>query len=41
VLGELHNPSAREAVVSLLKRVTAFADAPLTDDLCLLAARVA
>jgi hypothetical protein len=35
------SPSPRDAVASLRARVTAFAAATLTDDLCVLAARVA
>ena len=41
VLSELHSPSPQDAVARLRARVTAFADATLTDDLCVLAARVA
>lgn len=41
VLSELRSPSPRDAVANLRARVTAFADATLTDDLCVLAARVA
>jgi serine phosphatase RsbU (regulator of sigma subunit) len=41
VLGELENPSAREAVATLRARVAAFADTDsLTDDLCMLAASI-
>jgi serine phosphatase RsbU (regulator of sigma subunit) len=39
VLGELENPTPREAVAVLGARVAAFADR-LTDDLCMLAARI-
>jgi serine phosphatase RsbU (regulator of sigma subunit) len=41
VLGELENPSASEAVAALRTRVGEFADdGTLTDDLCMLAARI-
>jgi serine phosphatase RsbU (regulator of sigma subunit) len=41
VLGELDNPSAREAVTTLRARVAEFVDdASLADDLCMLAARI-
>jgi serine phosphatase RsbU (regulator of sigma subunit) len=41
VLGELDDPSAREAVTMLRARVAEFADdASLADDLCMLAARI-
>jgi sigma-B regulation protein RsbU (phosphoserine phosphatase) len=41
VLGELENPSAREAIATLRARVAEFADADsLTDDLCMLAAAI-
>jgi serine phosphatase RsbU (regulator of sigma subunit) len=41
VLGELENPSASEAVAALRARVGQFADdGTLTDDLCMLAARI-
>ena len=40
-IGELRNRSPQDVVVSLRERVTAFAGPALTDDLCLLAARVA
>ncbi len=39
-LGELQDPSASEAVAVLRARVAEFAGATLTDDLCLLAARI-
>ena len=39
VLGELQNPSPSEAVAILRARVAEFADT-LTDDLCMLAARI-
>jgi serine phosphatase RsbU (regulator of sigma subunit) len=39
-LGELQNPSASEAVAVLRARVADFAYGALTDDLCLLAARI-
>ena len=39
-LGELQNPSASEAVAILRARVAEFAYGTLTDDLCLLAARI-
>jgi serine phosphatase RsbU (regulator of sigma subunit) len=38
VLGELHHPSASEAIAILRARVAEFADGSLTDDLCMLAA---
>jgi phosphoserine phosphatase RsbU/P len=41
VLGELENPSPSEAVAILRARVAEFADGALTDDLCMLAARIA
>jgi serine phosphatase RsbU (regulator of sigma subunit) len=40
VLGELHDPSPSEAVAVLRARVAEFAYGTLTDDLCMLAARV-
>jgi serine phosphatase RsbU (regulator of sigma subunit) len=40
VLGELENPSPSEAVAILRARVAEFADGALTDDLCMLAARI-
>ena len=40
VLAELHNPSPSQAVTSLRARVAEFADGALTDDLCMLAARI-
>jgi phosphoserine phosphatase RsbU/P len=40
VLGELHDPSPSEAVAALRARVAAYAGGVLTDDLCLLAARI-
>ena len=40
VLGELHDPSPREAVAILRARVAEFAYGTLTDDLCMLAARI-
>jgi phosphoserine phosphatase RsbU/P len=39
-LGELQNPSTSEAVAILRARVADFAYGTLTDDLCLLAARL-
>ena len=39
-LGELHDPSPGEAVAVLRARVADFAYGDLTDDLCLLAARI-
>ena len=39
-LGALHRPPATEAVAVLRARVAAFAYGGLTDDLCLLVARV-
>ena len=39
VLGELRDPSPREAVSTLRARVAAFAYGTLSDDLCMLAAR--
>jgi serine phosphatase RsbU (regulator of sigma subunit) len=40
VLGDLHSPSPSEAVAVLRARVAEFAYGTLTDDLCMLAARV-
>ena len=40
VLGELQNPSPSEAVAILRARVAEFAYGSLTDDLCMLAARI-
>ena len=40
VLGELHDPSPTEAIAVLRARVAAFAYGALTDDLCLLVARI-
>ena len=39
-LGGLHTPSPTEAVAALRARVADFAYGTLTDDLCLLAARI-
>jgi serine phosphatase RsbU (regulator of sigma subunit) len=39
-LGELENPSPSEAVAILRARVAEFAEGALTDDLCMLAARI-
>ena len=39
-LAELHNPSPKEVVAILRTRVADFAYGTLTDDLCLLAARI-
>jgi hypothetical protein len=39
-LGALHRPSPTEAVAILRARVAEFAYGTLTDDLCLLAARI-
>jgi hypothetical protein len=39
-LGGLHGPSQTEAVAVLRARVAEFAYGTLTDDLCLLAARI-
>jgi serine phosphatase RsbU (regulator of sigma subunit) len=41
VLGELHDPSPSEAVAQLRARVGEYAAGSLTDDLCMLAARIA
>ncbi len=41
VLGELQDPSPSEAVAMLRTRVGEFAEGSLTDDLCMLAARIA
>jgi sigma-B regulation protein RsbU (phosphoserine phosphatase) len=41
VLGELHDPSPSEAIAILRTRVAEFAYGNLTDDLCMLAARIA
>jgi serine phosphatase RsbU (regulator of sigma subunit) len=40
VLGELRDPSAGEAVATLRTRLAAYAGGALTDDLCMLAARI-
>jgi serine phosphatase RsbU (regulator of sigma subunit) len=40
VFGELENPSPSEAIAILRARVAAFAYGALTDDLCMLAARI-
>ena len=40
VLGELDNPSPSEAIAVLRARVADFAYGALTDDLCMLAARI-
>ena len=40
MLGELQNPSPSEAIAILRARVADFAYGTLTDDLCLLAARI-
>jgi sigma-B regulation protein RsbU (phosphoserine phosphatase) len=40
VLAELEDPTPSEAVALLRTRVAEFAASPLTDDLCLLAARI-
>jgi phosphoserine phosphatase RsbU/P len=40
VLGELQNPSPGEAIAVLRARVADFAYGTLTDDLCMLAARI-
>lgn len=39
-LGNLHNPSPREAIAVLRSHVAEFSYGSLTDDLCMLAARV-
>jgi hypothetical protein len=39
-LGQLQRPSASEAVAVLRARVAAFAYGALTDDVCMLAARI-
>jgi serine phosphatase RsbU (regulator of sigma subunit) len=39
-LGTLHKPSPTEAIAVLRSRVAEFAYGTLTDDLCLLAARI-
>ena len=39
-LGRLHKPSPNEVVAALRARVADFAYGTLTDDLCLLAARI-
>ena len=41
MLNELENPSATQAIAALRARVSEFADdGTLTDDLCMLAARI-
>jgi hypothetical protein len=40
VLGQLENPSPSEAIAVLRARVADFAYGTLTDDLCMLAARI-
>jgi hypothetical protein len=40
VLAELENPSPSEAIAILRARVADFAYGTLTDDLCMLAARI-
>jgi phosphoserine phosphatase RsbU/P len=40
VLAGLHRPSPKEAVAALRARAAAFAYGALTDDICLLAARI-
>jgi phosphoserine phosphatase RsbU/P len=40
-LGELHDPSPSEAIAILRARVADFSYGALTDDLCMLAARIA
>ena len=40
VLGELENPSPSDAIAILRTRVAEFAYGNLTDDLCMLAARI-
>ena len=39
-LGGLERPSPSEAIANLRARVAAFVDGTLTDDLCMLAARI-